>query len=228
MRHLGMFVVVLLCLCLGAWRAECLRFELPSGVSKCIAEEIQTNVMVLGNYRVVAPGSDDSSQYHHYGTNSASTHPVPDDHKVTARVTSPYGNSMHHAENVESGQFAFTTSEVGDYLACFYIPPVQPPVKATIELEWKTGVFAKDWTKIAKRDKIDGMELELRKLEEYVNSVLDEMLYLREREEEMRNLNSSTNSRMAWFSIMSFFVCLSVAAWQLWHLKSFFERKKLL
>ncbi|KAH9295332.1 hypothetical protein KI387_038920, partial [Taxus chinensis] len=170
---MGRFEVFLLALFyLGLWGVQCLRFELPSGQTKCIAEEIQNNVMVLGNYHVVEPGSDE----HHYG--SANAHPVPDDHKVTARVTSPYGNSMHYAETVDSGQFTFTTSEAGDYLACFWIPPASPPTKATIDIEWKTGVFAKDWTNIAKRDKIDGMELELRKLEEYVKSIYDEMLYL--------------------------------------------------
>jgi hypothetical protein len=48
------------------------------------------------------------------------------------------------------------------------------------------------------------------------------------REAEMRDLNELTNSRVAWFGIMSLFVCLGVAGWQLWHLKTFFERKKLL
>jgi len=213
---------LLVFLCLGVWQVQCIRFELPSGQTKCIAEEIQSNVLVLGNYHVVAPGSDE----HHYGTGNAQ--PVADDHKITVRVTSPYGNSLHYADKVESGQFALTTTEAGDYMACFWILPTEHPITASIELEWKTGVFAKDWTKIAKRDKIDGMELELRKLEEYVSSIYDEMLYLREREAEMQSLNASTNSKMAWFGFMSFLVCLSVAAWQLWHLKSFFERKKLL
>lgn len=48
------------------------------------------------------------------------------------------------------------------------------------------------------------------------------------REEEMQLLNRSTNTKMATFSILSLGVCLSVAALQLWHLKTFFERKKLL
>lgn len=213
---------LLVFLCLGVRQVQCIRFELPSGQTKCIAEEIQSNVLVLGNYHVVAPGSDE----HHYGTGNAQ--PVADDHKITVRVTSPYGNSLHYADKVESGQFALTTTESGDYMACFWILPTQHPITASVELEWKTGVFAKDWAKIAKRDKIDGMELELRKLEEYVTSIYDEMLYLREREGEMQDLNASTNSKMAWFGFMSFLICLSVAAWQLWHLKSFFERKKLL
>ncbi|KAM2014752.1 hypothetical protein FF2_044570 [Malus domestica] len=72
------------------------------------------------------------------------------------------------------------------------------------------------------------MELELKKLYDTVSSIHDEMFYLREREEEMQQLNRSTNSKMAVFSGLSLFVCLSVAGLQLWHLKMFFARKKLL
>lgn len=53
-------------------------------------------------------------------------------------------------------------------------------------------------------------------------------LFLVFREEEMQLLNRSTTTKMATFSILSLGVCLSVAALQLWHLKTFFERKKLL
>ncbi|KAJ0896216.1 putative GOLD domain-containing protein [Helianthus annuus] len=48
------------------------------------------------------------------------------------------------------------------------------------------------------------------------------------REQEMQQLNSKTNSRMALLSFLSLFVCLSVAGLQVWHLKSFFEKKKLI
>lgn len=48
------------------------------------------------------------------------------------------------------------------------------------------------------------------------------------REAEMRNINERTNSRVAWLSVMSLLVCVGLAAFQLWYLKSYFERKKLL
>jgi len=72
------------------------------------------------------------------------------------------------------------------------------------------------------------MEVELRKLEDTIKSIHEEMFYLREREEEMQELNRRTNSRMAWLGFLSLAICLSVAGLQLWHLKNFFERKKLL
>lgn len=129
---------------------------------------------------------------------------------------------------MESGNFAFTASEAGDYLACFWTPDHKPSFTLTVEFEWRTGIAAKDWTNVAKKGQIDQMELELKKLEDTVTSIHEEMFYLREREVEMQEMNRATNSKMAWFSFLSLVVCLSVAGLQLWHLKTYFERKKLL
>lgn len=193
--------------------SQSLRFDLQSGHTKCIAEDMKANAMTVGKYHVVNP-------------NEAT--PLPDNHKVTVRVTSAFGNNYHHADHVESGQFAFTAAEQGDYMACFWAAEHQPPVTVTVDFDWKTGVAAKDWGEVAKKGSIDVMELELKKLMDTVNSIHEEMFYLRDREEEMQALNRTTNSRMFWLSLLSLLVCLSVAGLQVWHLKTFFERKKLL
>ncbi|WOK93282.1 transmembrane emp24 domain-containing protein p24delta9-like isoform X1 [Canna indica] len=193
--------------------ARALRFELQSGHTKCISEDIKLHAMAVGKYTIVNP--------------SEST-PLPESHKITVRVTSPYGNSIHYGDQVDSGNFAFTANEEGDYLACLWAPDHKPPATMVVEFEWRTGVAAKDWTNVAKKGQIEGMELELKKLEDTIRSIHDEMFYLREREEQMQDMNRSTNSRMAWLSFLSLAVCLSVAGLQLWHLKTFFERKKLL
>ncbi|CAI7867403.1 unnamed protein product [Closterium sp. NIES-54] len=150
--------------------------------------------------------------------------------RVTAKVTSPYGHQLHWQDSVEEGHFGFTTKETGQYMACFWLPVDHPQEihSVMVELEWKIGVAAKDWGKIAKKDKLDGIALELRKLDEAVRSIRGEMAYFRKRESDMRDLNEVTNSRVAWLSIVSLLVCVSLAALQLWHLKAFFERKKLL
>ncbi|CAL9093922.1 unnamed protein product [Musa textilis] len=217
-RRCGLLGSYMLTLALASFLAVAppsgaLRFELQSGHTKCISEDLKIHAMAVGKYAVVNPS--DSA-------------PLPDSHKITVRVTSPYGNSIHYADQVDSGNFAFTSSEEGDYLACLWAPDHNPPATMAVEFEWRTGVTAKDWTNVAKKGQIDVMELELKKLEDAVKSIHDEMFYLREREEQMQDMNRSTNSRMAWLSFLSLAVCLSVASLQLWHLKTFFERKKLL
>lgn len=208
-----LFYVVVIVVGLLLCRTESIRFELQSGHTKCIAEDIKSNSMTVGKYSVVNPNEGQ---------------PVPDSHKLTVRVTSSYGNSYHYAEQVESGQYAFVAAEAGDYMACFWASDHKPPTTFTVDFDWRTGVAAKDWSNVAKKGQVDAMELELRKLYDTVISIQEEMSLLRAREQEMQDLNISTNSRMAWLSFLSLFVCLSVAGLQLWHLKTFFEKKKLI
>ncbi|XP_004304281.1 PREDICTED: transmembrane emp24 domain-containing protein p24delta9 [Fragaria vesca subsp. vesca] len=206
-------ICTILTLGLMSTMAVSMRFELQSGQTKCISDEIKSNSMTVGKYSIVNPNEG---------------FPLPDSHKLTVRVTSPYGNNYHHGDLVASGNFAFTAAETGDYSACFWVIDHKPKATVIIDFDWKTGVAAKDWSKVAKKGQIELMELELKKLFDTVMAIHDEMFYLREREEEMQQLNRSTNSKMATLSFLSLVVCLSVAGLQLWHLKMFFERKKLL
>lgn len=193
--------------------SQSIRFELESGHTKCIAEDIKSNSMTVGHYSIVNPNEGQ---------------PLPESHRITLKVTSSYGNSYHSSENVQSGQFAFQAVEAGDYMACFFAIDHQPPLKIPIEFDWRSGVAAKDWSNVAKKGTVDAMEFELKKLADTITLIHEEMFYLREREREMQELNKVTNSRMAWLSFLSLFICLSVAGMQLWHLKSFFEKKKLI
>ncbi|CAN1322492.1 Transmembrane emp24 domain-containing protein p24delta7 [Linum perenne] len=147
---------------------------------------------------------------------------------VLVQVNSPYGITYHVGENVEKGTFAFTASETGDYSACFWTPHHIPLLTNTVDFNWRSGVAAKDWSNIAKKGKVEAMELEIRKLYETVKGIHDEIYYLREREEEMQELNRTTTSNMLGMSLLFLAVCLAVAGIHLWHLKKYFERKKLL
>ncbi|CAH8289932.1 unnamed protein product [Eruca vesicaria subsp. sativa] len=194
-------------------RGESMRLDLESGTTKCVSDDIKINYMTVGTYSVV---------------NSNEAHHLPASHKIHVTVASPKGHTQHHAQNVESGKFLFTAVETGDYTTCFIAPAFRPPAKFAVDFEWKSGVEAKDWTNIARRGQINMLEVEVSKLLDVTDSIHDEMFLLREREREMQELNRSTNWKMAGLSIFSLLVTLSVAGIQLWHLKSFLERKKLL
>lgn len=193
--------------------SESLRFDLESGHSKCISEDIKVNSMTVGKYSIINPNDN---------------HPLPDSHKLIVRVSSEHGRIHHSADHVESGQFSFQAMDAGDYVACFLAVEHKPATALTVDFEWKSGIAAKDWTNVAKKGSIDAMELEVKKLLETVTSVHEEMFYLREREQEMQKLNTATNSSMSWLSLLSLMICLSVTGLQLWHLKSFFEKKKII
>ncbi|CAN7091156.1 unnamed protein product [Brassica rapa subsp. narinosa] len=190
--------------------SEAVWLNIPKTGTKCVSEEIQSKVVVLADYLVI---SDEHSIF-----------PT-----VSVKVTSPYGNVLHHSDNATHGQFAFTTQESGTYLACFEAVGNSHGNKdISINLDWKTGIAAKDWDSIARKEKIEGVELELRKLEGAVEGIHENLLYLKDREADMRIVSEKTNSRVAWYSIMSLGICIVVSGLQILYLKQYFERKKLI
>ncbi|KAM0936450.1 putative transmembrane emp24 domain-containing protein [Dioscorea sansibarensis] len=143
-------------------------------------------------------------------------------------VRSPSGNIVHSVDAVDSGHFGFTSTEGGNYMACFWTAKQKPPVTTTVEFNWNSGIATTEWAKVVKRNKIDSMAMELKVMGKTVESIHEEMLHLRQREVETQDRYVMTNSKMALFTLLSFTVCLSVAGLQLYYLKTFFQRKKLI
>ncbi|KAJ4760146.1 Transmembrane emp24 domain-containing protein 10 [Rhynchospora pubera] len=207
-RNVASPVVILLAL--WQWTAEvgAIWMELPPKGTKCLSEEIQSNVVLFGNYTLF------SSDIRYPST-------------MSVKVTSPYGNTIHSKEKVSEGQFALTTKEPGSYLVCFLIDS-KKGTGGNVNLEWKIGIAARDWDMIARMEKLEGVELELRKLEIAVAAIRENLVHLRNREMEVRNISEKTNARVAWLSLTSLLVCISVSAVQVWHIENFFKKKKLL
>ncbi|KAM0829333.1 hypothetical protein ACQ4PT_066950 [Festuca glaucescens] len=209
-RSAAVALVSALVLAVACLRAEAVWLDLPPTGTKCVSEEIQANVVVLADYSLMYESRPTS-------------HPT-----LAVKVTSPYGNTLHESGNATVGQFAFTTKEAGNYLACFWIDSAEKESGISINLDWKIGIATKDWDAIAKKEKIEGVELELRKLEVAVESIHQNMIYLKAREAEMREVSEKTNGRVAWFSILSLSVCIAVSVLQVWHLQGYFAKKKLI
>ncbi|KAF2293794.1 hypothetical protein GH714_004800 [Hevea brasiliensis] len=207
-------VILQLLLTLWIWGnvrvSEGIWLNLPASGTKCVSEDLHTNVVVLADYVVV---SEDNSR-------------LP---AISVKVSSPYGNNLHQKDNVTHGQFAFTTQEAGSYLVCFWVEGRNSGGgDVSVNLDWKTGIAAKDWESVARKEKIEGVELELKKLEGAVEAIHENLVYLKIREAELRTVSETTNTRVAWFSIMSLGLCILVSTLQLWHLKRFFLKKKLI
>jgi hypothetical protein len=59
-------------------------------------------------------------------------------------------------------QFAFTTAEAGNYLACFSIDGEDRGLVVKLNLDWKIGIAARDWDSVAKKEKIKVKYMKMR------------------------------------------------------------------
>lgn len=67
------------------------------------------------------------------------------------------------------------------------------------------------------------METELRRIEEMVAEVVNEMEYLRSREQKLRDTNESTNERVKWFAFGTMGMLIGLGAWQVVYLRAYFR-----
>lgn len=75
------------------------------------------------------------------------------------------------------------------------------------------------------KEEISPLENEILQLSDALDSVVDMQKFMWARERAARDTNESTNGRVMWFSIMELAVLVSVSLWQIYSLRSFFERR---
>lgn len=184
-------------------------FYLPVNLRKCLREEIHKDVLVTGEYQV-------------------SEQPNA---KTNLKITDSSGHILYSKEDASKGKFAFTTEDYDMFEVCFESKSpfgIGRVPDQLVNLDMKHGVEAKNYEEIAKVEKLKPLEVELRRLEDFSESIVNDFAYMKKREEEMRDTNESTNTRVLYFSIFSMFCLIGLATWQVFYLRRFFKAKKLI
>jgi len=198
-------LLLLTCLVLSG---HSLMFQLPPNSQKCLREEVHKDVLVSGDYEITeVPGQ------------------VVDLHVIDSK-----GGSLAKKDHAEKGRFTFTTDEYEVYEICFSskVPHGQHGFPQEVYLSTKHGVEAKNYEGFDEAAKLKPLELELKRLEDLSQSIVEDFSYMKSREEEMRDTNESTNSRVLYFSIFSMLCLLGLATWQVLYLRQYFKQKKLI
>ncbi|CAM1500714.1 Fc.00g098760.m01.CDS01 [Cosmosporella sp. VM-42] len=97
-----------------------------------------------------------------------------------------------------------------------------------VELDIDIGADAKDWSAIQATEKLKPVEAELRRVEELTAELVNEMDYLRGREQKLRDTNESTNNRVKWFGVGTTWLLVGLWGWQIMYLRAYFRSKHLI
>jgi len=187
---------------------NCIMWKLEPNTHKCLKEELHQNVPVTGEFEVSeAPGQ-----------------------KIDYVVRDSKGHVLAQREDISKGKFSFVTETYDTYEICFisHVPQHQRGMVQEVSLVTKHGVEAKSYEGIGEAAKLKPIEVELRRLEDLSNDIVQDFSIMRKREEEMRDTNESTNNRVLYFSVFSMFCLLGLATWQVLYLRRYFKAKKLI
>jgi len=185
-----------------------LMFELKPNGRQCLREEVQKDVLVTGEYEISeVPGQ-----------------------RTDIKVMDIKGHTLVSHEDKSKGKFAFTTDDYEVYEICVIskVPPNIRGIKHEVELTIKMGLEAKNYETLGEAARLKPLEVELKRLEDLSEAIVQDFAYMRQREEEMRDTNESTNSRVLYFSLLSMLCLIALATWQVLYLRCFFKAKKLI
>lgn len=141
----------------------------------------------------------------------------PDDKTVMSRVYS------------SEGRISFTSHTPGEHVICMYSNSTAwfSGSQLRVHLDIQVGEHAIDYANVAQKEKLTELQLRMRQLLDQAEQISKEQNYQRYREERFRQTSESTNGRVLWWSCAQTIVLVAMGFWQMRHLKSFFEAKKL-
>ncbi|GLV41749.1 eclair [Carabus blaptoides fortunei] len=185
---------------------------------KCFIEEIPDETKVIVNYKVEL-----------YDPRSGGFMPSSAGIGMHVEVRDPDDKLLLSRMYSSEGRMSFTSATPGEHVICMYSNSTAwfSGSQLRVHLDIQVGEHAINYGDVVQKEKLSELQLRIRQLLDQVEQITKEQNYQRYREERFRQTSESTNQRVLWWSIAQTIILLAMGAWQMKHLKSFFEAKKL-
>ncbi|NXN77902.1 TMD11 protein, partial [Bombycilla garrulus] len=195
-------------------------FHIGEREEKCIIEDIPSDILVVGNYKVQL------WDIHTHGFLESAP-----GLGMFVTVRSPTAEVLLSKLYGPQGTFSFTSYLSGEHIICFQSNSTRLAViaasKLRFHLDIRVGEHFLDESAIQAKDKVNEVTDRLENLIEQINHVMKEQDYEREREEKFRKTSEATNGNILWWAIVQTLILISVGIWQIKSLRDFFIAKKL-
>ncbi|KAL4232052.1 Transmembrane emp24 domain-containing protein 4 [Mactra antiquata] len=195
-----------------------LYFHIGETEKKCFIEEIPDETMVVGKYKVEI-----------FDKNVNDYVPTIQGLGMHVEIKDTDSKAILSRTYASEGRFTFTSHSAGEHIICLHSNSSAwfSSGQLRVHLDIQVGEHAVDYQQIQAKDKLSELQLRIRQLLDQVEQITKEQNYQRYREERFRQTSESTNGRVLWWSIAQTVILLVTGFWQMRHLKSFFEAKKL-
>ncbi|XP_067131500.1 LOW QUALITY PROTEIN: transmembrane emp24 domain-containing protein eca-like [Centruroides vittatus] len=195
-----------------------LYFHISETERKCFIEEIPDETLVVGNYKCEL-----------HDPKTGGFMPSSPGIGMHVEIQDPSGKVILSKMYSSEGRFTFTSSSPGEHVICLYSNSSKwfSGSQLRVHLDIQVGEHAVDYGNVAQKEKLTELQLRVRQLLDQVEQITKEQNYQRYREERFRHTSESTNQRVLWWSIIQTAMLVVMGFWQMRHLKSFFQAKKL-
>lgn len=178
-----------------------------------MGEQLSKHVLIVGEFKVVHPPTQSISG-------------VSGPLLMHVQVTDPVNKSpvfqQSSRDRIKTG---FTSTKPGVHMFCIKNISKQ---QITVEVQLLWGPAARDYSQLAKAEHLDEVMLQLLQLQDKLKLYHNNILFMREREEQMRQQNEQTASRLILYSCINI-VCLVASSLISGFLfKRFFRSKKII
>ncbi|EKC98422.1 ER to transport-related protein [Trichosporon asahii var. asahii CBS 8904] len=195
--------------------AQALHFYFDSSEKRCFVEELPSDTVVEGKYGALV--WDDGKQSWEA------------DPGLQVRVNVEDLSSAQVVVNTKgphTGTFTFSSHEAADHQICLSTEGVGSGHKH-VKMYLDVNVGPSKHDKESDQRHIGTLAGKLNELNKKVADIQREQRYMREVEEQFRDLSEATNARAVWYCIAQIVVLVAAGVWQMRHLKVYFEDKKL-
>ena len=166
-------------------------------VAQCLGDEIGTDVLVIGNFSVIADG-------HHPG--------------LDFRLTDPTGRKVVSYNMVSRGEFRFETKYDGEYVMCWENTDRE---SVDVEFDMEVGADARFKDIAATKKHIQPIESALIYLEVQLKNLMNKVDDIRMHENQMEMTTESTAQRLLGFSFLTILSLLVLGIWEVFYIKRF-------
>lgn len=190
---------------------KALLFDIEEGEERCFSDQIGETDLVVVRYNVHQKGSKRGKTGVSMVFRDPSSKLIRTDYDIDTTT------GMHVIN--------FDAHESGVYRICFQ---ELQNIKSRVFMEFQHGRAAVDYAKKTEEEHLDALGEKFSQLEDLVDQVHADMLYIRDREALLREKNENTNSRVIWMGFLSVLIFSSLGIGQMLYLRKFFKNKKLI
>jgi len=198
--------------------------------TKCLFQDIENGQAATIEWRAISKGS---MEEHMRERANVFSEEDADQIPLNVVVTSPVPRSkpLEQFTGQSEGKVYISADHGehdGDYKICFTAPDAATASDVKLLVDWRVGALAQDWEVLAKKEHIDHISVELKKYEDLVKEMRQEMLHMKKVDKVGYQTREAAHKRVEFFSFLSMVVCISFTVGQYYFLKRFFKGKKML